>query len=146
MTARRAAHLILTSFSSLSAILWVKRSERRSRGWALRAALVMSDNPLTRAALFPTCDRRHRKLYTVDIGSRAVHERWRSTMHIVCTTTEAAAEVLSVLLSADQHPIQHFVIEPVFAPTPPITFIVLAVLPVALVQHIGALADTTIIG
>jgi hypothetical protein len=66
-------------------------------------------------------------------------------MHIICTTTEAAGEVLFLLLSAGLRPIHDFAIQPVLSTTPPITFSLLVILAAAQVTKIGARPDTTIV-
>ena len=65
-------------------------------------------------------------------------------MQIICTTTEAAAEVLFLLLIAGLSPVSDFVIQPVFSTTPPITFTMLVILTAVQVTQIRSLADTTV--
>jgi hypothetical protein len=65
-------------------------------------------------------------------------------MQIVCATTKAAAEVLSLLLIAGLHPVSDFEIRPVLSTTPPITYILLVTLTATQVHKIGAVADTTV--
>ena len=67
-------------------------------------------------------------------------------MQIICTTTDAAAEVLFLLLTAGLNPVSDFMIQPVFSTTPPITFTMLVILTAAQVRKIRAIADTAIVG
>jgi hypothetical protein len=67
-------------------------------------------------------------------------------MQIICTTTDAAAAVLFLLLIAGLNPVSDFAIQPVFATTPPITFTMLVILTAVQLTQIRALADTTIVG
>jgi hypothetical protein len=63
------------------------------------------------------------------------------SMHITCTTPHAAAQVLSILLTAGLKIVSDFQISPVLSITPPIIFTMLCVLTAA---QIGAIPDTTI--
>jgi hypothetical protein len=67
-------------------------------------------------------------------------------MHIICTTTQAAAQVLQILLQAGLRPIRDFAIQPVLSTMPPITFTMLAILTSAQSIKIGAVADTIVVG
>jgi hypothetical protein len=66
-------------------------------------------------------------------------------MRIVCATTQAAAEVLQLLLAAGLHPGRDFEISPIFSTTPPIFYTVSTALSHANRDKIRAMADTTII-
>jgi hypothetical protein len=67
-------------------------------------------------------------------------------MQIVCTTPQAAAQVLHLLLTAGLRPIRDFEIHPVLSTAPPITYTMLTVLKRAHRAKIHALADTMMIG
>jgi hypothetical protein len=66
-------------------------------------------------------------------------------MQIICTKTEAAGEVLFLLLIAGLRPIRDFAIQPTFTTTPPITFTMLIILTAVQVTKIRTVADTTIV-
>ena len=68
------------------------------------------------------------------------------SMHIVCTTISAAAEVLVLLLSAHLQPLRDFEIRPVLSITPPITYTLYSAMTTAQVTKIRTVADTTVIG
>jgi hypothetical protein len=65
-------------------------------------------------------------------------------MHIECTTTSAAAQVLMILLAAELRPVYDFELRPVISTTPPITFTPLLALPALLLTQLRAIPDTTI--
>jgi hypothetical protein len=65
-------------------------------------------------------------------------------MQIVCTTANAAARVLLLLLGDGLHPVRDFTIQPIFSITPPITYTMVAVLNATQATKIGAVADTAI--
>jgi hypothetical protein len=65
-------------------------------------------------------------------------------MQIVCSTTEAAAEVLLLLSLAGLHPVDAFELRPVFSITPPITFIMRVSLTTTQMRKIRAIANTTV--
>jgi hypothetical protein len=67
-------------------------------------------------------------------------------MLIVCTTTEAAAQVLSILLAAHLLPVRDFEIQPVLSIIPPITYMMLVALSAAQIHKLSAVPDTTISG
>ena len=67
-------------------------------------------------------------------------------MQIVCTTTLAAADVLSLLLIAGLRPVRDFEIRPALSTTPPITFMMLVSLPAMQVGKIRAVPYTTVSG
>jgi hypothetical protein len=67
-------------------------------------------------------------------------------MQIVCTTPQAAAQVLTILYAARLQPAHDFSIRPVLSITPPLIFTMLVVLPAAQVTKIRAVPGTTIIG
>jgi hypothetical protein len=66
-------------------------------------------------------------------------------MQIVCATTGAAAEVLTLLLAAHLRPIIHFGIRPVFSITPPITYTLYRALTDEQMAQIRAIADTAVV-
>jgi hypothetical protein len=66
-------------------------------------------------------------------------------MRITCSTTEAAAQVLSILLAAHLQPVRDFEIRPVLSTTPPITYTILIGLSTAQMIKIRAVPDTTLI-
>ncbi|MEO7909442.1 MAG: hypothetical protein ABIV47_07300 [Roseiflexaceae bacterium] len=65
-------------------------------------------------------------------------------MQIVCSTDDAAARVLRILLAARLLPRRDYEIHPTFSSTPPITFTLLAAMPDERLAQIHALADTAI--
>ncbi len=65
-------------------------------------------------------------------------------MQIVCTTAQAAAPVLQLLLQDGLRITRDFTIQPVLSITPPITFTVLVALSAAQVRTLGAVAGTLI--
>jgi hypothetical protein len=65
-------------------------------------------------------------------------------MQIVCSTTSAAAQVVTILLHAGLRPIRDFEIHPVLSTTPPILFTMLMVLTAAQIGQIGAIPDTMV--
>jgi hypothetical protein len=65
-------------------------------------------------------------------------------MQIVCTTEQAAAHVLQLLLQDGLRITRDFTIQPVLSITPPITFTVLAALTAAQVRTLRAGAGTLI--
>ena len=67
-------------------------------------------------------------------------------MQIVCTTTQAAAQVLLILLTAHLRPARDFELRPVLSLTPPITYTLYRAVPASQVTKLRAIADTTIIG
>jgi hypothetical protein len=66
-------------------------------------------------------------------------------MQIICTTAQAAGQVLQLLLTAGLRPIRDFEIHPVLSTIPPITYTMLAILTDALWAKISAVADTSIV-
>jgi hypothetical protein len=66
-------------------------------------------------------------------------------MQIDCTTTCAAAEVLSVLLGAHLRPGREFYVTGPYPPGTPIHITFNAPLPAHLVAHVRAIPDTTIV-
>ena len=66
-------------------------------------------------------------------------------MKIACTTTPAAEEVLSVLLSAHFRPVRDFRLTGAYPPGTPIYVILSAPLAADLVAHVRAIPDTTIV-
>ena len=66
-------------------------------------------------------------------------------MQIVCTTPQAAANVLQLLFAAELRPIHDFEISPVLSIVPPITYTLLCILTCAQRTKLSALADTTIV-
>jgi hypothetical protein len=67
-------------------------------------------------------------------------------MHVICTTTAAAAQVLQILLAIHLQPIRDFTIQPILSTAPPITFTMLVILTAVQVTKISAVPDTTIVG
>jgi hypothetical protein len=67
-------------------------------------------------------------------------------MHIVCTTTHAAAQVIDILFTAQLRPADAFAVHAVLSTTLPITFTMLTILTNAQWVKIRALADATIVG
>jgi hypothetical protein len=65
-------------------------------------------------------------------------------MHIVCTTPQAAAQVLTILYAARLQASRDFTIQPVLTTTPPLIFTMLVLLTAAQVTKIRAVPDTTI--
>jgi hypothetical protein len=65
-------------------------------------------------------------------------------MQIVCTTPQAAAQVLTILYAAQLQPVRDFTIQPILSTTPPLIFTMLATLTAAQMTKIGAVPDTTI--
>ena len=63
---------------------------------------------------------------------------------ITCTTIEAAAQVLAVLIDARLVPSRDFRFEGSYPRTPPITFTLLAMLPAYVLGQLRAIDDTTI--
>jgi uncharacterized protein YjlB len=66
-------------------------------------------------------------------------------MHIACATTPAAADVLSILLSAHLYPVRDFRLTGAYPPGTPIYIILSAPLAADLVAHIRAIPDITIV-
>ena len=67
-------------------------------------------------------------------------------MHIICTTTHAAAQVIDILFTVPLRPADAFDIHPLLSTTLPITFTMLVALTASQVRKIRALADATIVG
>ena len=67
-------------------------------------------------------------------------------MHIVCTTTHAAAQVIDILFTAPLRPADAFAVHPILSTTLPITFTMLVALTATQARKIRALADTAIVG
>ena len=65
-------------------------------------------------------------------------------MQIVCSTDDAAARVLRILLAALLLPRRDYEIHPTISSTPPITFTLLAAMPHEKLTQIRRLVDTTI--
>jgi hypothetical protein len=65
-------------------------------------------------------------------------------MQITCTTTEAASQVLLILMNAELRPIRDFTIYPILSTTPPITFTMVTSLIGALLDQVGAITDTIV--
>ena len=65
-------------------------------------------------------------------------------MQIVCTTAQAAAHVLQLLLQDGLRITRDVTIQPVLSITPPITFTVLVALSAVQVRTLGAVAGTLI--
>lgn len=65
-------------------------------------------------------------------------------MHIVCTTPQAAAQVLTILYAAQLQPVRDFTIQPVLSTTPPLIFTMLVAIPDMQMTKIRAVPDTTI--
>jgi hypothetical protein len=74
----------------------------------------------------------------------AAYRARRQLLEIVCSTTEAAAEVLLLLSLAGLHPVDAFELRPLFSTMPPITFIMRVSLTATQVRKIRAIADTTV--
>ncbi len=66
-------------------------------------------------------------------------------MQIVCITTQAAAQVLVILLTAHLQPARDFELHPVLSLTPPITYTLYRAVPGPQMAKLRAIADTTII-
>jgi hypothetical protein len=67
-------------------------------------------------------------------------------MHIVCTTTQAAAQVIDILFTAQLRPTEAFAVHPILSTTLPITFTMLVALTATQMRKIRELADATIVG
>jgi hypothetical protein len=67
-------------------------------------------------------------------------------MHIICSTTTAAAQVLSILLLAELHPLRDYQLSPVLSTTPPIIFTMIHILTSAQLASIRAIPDTSVEG
>jgi hypothetical protein len=65
-------------------------------------------------------------------------------MQIVCTTAQAAAHVLRLLLQDGLRITRDFTIQPVLSTTPPLIFTMLVILTAAQAAKIRAVPDTTI--
>jgi hypothetical protein len=65
-------------------------------------------------------------------------------MQILCITTSAAAQVLTILLTAGLRPIHDFEISPILAITPPIVYTMHSALTNRQVTQIRAIAYTTV--
>jgi hypothetical protein len=65
-------------------------------------------------------------------------------MQITCTTTEAASQVLLILMNAELRPIRDFTIYPILSTTPPITFTMVTSLIGALLDQVSAITDTMV--
>ena len=65
-------------------------------------------------------------------------------MQITCTTTEAASQVLLILMNAELRPIRDFTICPILSTTPPITFTMVTILVGAPLDQVGAITDTIV--
>jgi hypothetical protein len=65
-------------------------------------------------------------------------------MQITCTTTEAASQVLLILMNAELRPIRDFTIYPILSTTPPITFTMVTSLIGALLDQVGAITGTIV--
>jgi hypothetical protein len=66
-------------------------------------------------------------------------------MHIIYTSTQAAAQVLQILFAVQLRLADAFKICPVLSATPTITFTLLVTLTAPQVRKIRAVADTTIV-
>jgi hypothetical protein len=66
-------------------------------------------------------------------------------MQIICATTRAAAQVLTILLHAELRPVRDYQIRPVLSTTPPIVFTMLHSLSDLTLAKIRAIPDITII-
>lgn len=67
-------------------------------------------------------------------------------MHIICTTPQAAAEVIEILFSTGLHTVHDFTMRPILSTTPPLIFTMLIALTAAQVTKINTVADTTVVG
>jgi hypothetical protein len=67
-------------------------------------------------------------------------------MQIVCTTPQAAAQVLTILGAAGLQPVRDFEIRPVLSIEPPITYTMLTVLERAQRAKIRRVTDVEIVG
>lgn len=67
-------------------------------------------------------------------------------MQIVCATTQAAAQVLIVLLSAGLQPARDFELDPVLSLIPPITYTMYSSIPAPQMAKLRSIANTTVIG
>jgi hypothetical protein len=67
-------------------------------------------------------------------------------MQIVCTTAQAAAHVLELLLSDGLRPVRDFEISPVLSITPPTTYTMLVALSATLVTKLRVMPHTTVRG
>jgi hypothetical protein len=67
-------------------------------------------------------------------------------MQIVCTTPQAAAQVLTILAAARLQPVRDFQIRPVLSIEPPITYTMLVALTAAQMRKIRKVAAVDIVG
>ena len=67
-------------------------------------------------------------------------------MHIICTTTHAAAQVIDILFAVQLRPADTFEVHPQLSTTLPITFTMLVALTASQMRKIRALANATIVG
>lgn len=121
-------HRIFTVSSSVSVILDEEIRERTQAGRTMTCGRLLRV-VLERGLLF---------------GIIAPYISVGDAMQIVCTTTDAAAEVLQLLLIAGMGLRRDFTLHPVMDITPPITFTLLVTLDAALLAEIRAVPDTTV--
>jgi hypothetical protein len=65
-------------------------------------------------------------------------------VHLVCSTTRAASQVIVLLFRADLRPITDFQIGPALSFEPPIVFSMVEPLPDAILEHICIIPDIVI--
>ena len=66
-------------------------------------------------------------------------------MQIICITTQAAAQVLVVLLTAHLQPARDFELHPVLSLKPPITYTLYRAVPRSQMAKLRAIPDATMI-